>query len=60
MSIYDDKQRETALVEAVKMALQDGAILPLYQQSNAWVMRKNVSYEPRIDERTLAKDVAAQ
>lgn len=60
MSIYDDKQREAALVEAVKMALQDGAILPLYQQSNAWVMRKNVSYEPRIDERTLAKDVTAR
>lgn len=58
MTIYDDKARETALIEAVKVAVADGAIIPLYQQSNAWVMRKGMSYAPRIDERTLAKDIS--
>ena len=58
MMIYDDKAREVALVEAVKVAVKDGAIIPLYQQSNAWVMRKDLSYAPRIDERTLAKDIS--
>ncbi|WP_245408948.1 ABC transporter substrate-binding protein [Rhizobium wuzhouense] len=58
MMIYDEKAREGALVEAVKVAVADGAIIPLYQQSNAWVMRKGLTYAPRIDERTLAKDIA--
>ncbi|TGS10121.1 ABC transporter substrate-binding protein, partial [Mesorhizobium sp. M4B.F.Ca.ET.190.01.1.1] len=58
MTIYDDKARETALVEAVKVAVNDGAIIPLYQQSNAWVTRKGLSYAPRIDERTLVKDIS--
>ncbi|MET3650179.1 peptide/nickel transport system substrate-binding protein [Phyllobacterium ifriqiyense] len=58
MMIYDDKTRESGLVEAVKVAINDGAIIPLYQQSNAWVMRKGISYAPRIDERTLAKDIS--
>ncbi|MBP2557254.1 peptide/nickel transport system substrate-binding protein [Neorhizobium galegae] len=58
MTIYDDKAREAALIEAVKVAVNDAAIIPLYQQSNAWVTRKGLSYAPRIDERTLAKDVS--
>lgn len=58
MTIYDDKTREMALIEAVKVAVSDGAIIPLYQQSNAWVTRKGLSYAPRIDERTLAKDIS--
>jgi peptide/nickel transport system substrate-binding protein len=58
MMIYDDKAREAALIEAVKVAITDGAIIPLYQQSNAWVLRKGLNYAPRIDERTLAKDVS--
>ncbi|MFK3781270.1 ABC transporter substrate-binding protein [Agrobacterium sp. NPDC089420] len=58
MTIYDDKAREAALINAVKIAVNDGAIIPLYQQSNAWVARKGLSYAPRIDERTLAKDIS--
>ncbi|WP_186391471.1 MULTISPECIES: ABC transporter substrate-binding protein [unclassified Pannonibacter] len=57
MTIFDDAKREKALIEAVNAALDDGAVIPLYMQSNAWVMRKGISYAPRIDERTLAKDV---
>jgi peptide/nickel transport system substrate-binding protein len=58
MTIYDDKAREAALIDAVKIAIKDGGIIPLYQQSNAWVMRKGLTYAPRIDERTLAKDIS--
>jgi peptide/nickel transport system substrate-binding protein len=39
------------------MAVTDAAIIPLYHQSNSWAMRKGLSYVPRVDERTLAKDV---
>ncbi|UHD46485.1 ABC transporter substrate-binding protein [Aureimonas altamirensis] len=58
-SLTDENAREAALKEAVTVALDDTAIIPLYLQSNAWVMRKGISYEPRIDERTLAKDITA-
>ncbi|MDR7126429.1 ABC transporter substrate-binding protein [Pseudotabrizicola sp. 4114] len=57
LSIYDDAEREQALIAAVKVALEDGAILPLYQQTNSWAMREGLTYAPRIDERTLAKDI---
>jgi len=57
LTIYDDAEREKALIAAVKVALDDGAVLPLYQQTNTWAMRAGLTYEPRIDERTLAKDV---
>lgn len=57
LTIYDDAERERALIGAVKVALEDGAVLPLYQQTNTWAMRDGLTYEPRIDERTLAKHV---
>lgn len=49
--------REAKLEEAVKLAIEDQAIIPLYQQNNTWGLRDTLTYEPRIDERTLAKDV---
>lgn len=57
ISIVDETEREQALIEAVEFVIEDQAIIPLYQQSNAWAMRDGIDYEPRIDERTLAKDV---
>lgn len=59
MGIIDENQREAALIEAVEFAIGDQAIVPLYQQSNSWALRDGLTYEPRIDERTLAKDVFA-
>jgi peptide/nickel transport system substrate-binding protein len=60
LTIYDDAKREQALIEAVRLALDDGAVIPLYQQTNTWAMREGLSYLPRIDERTLAKDILPQ
>ncbi|WP_180900365.1 ABC transporter substrate-binding protein [Martelella soudanensis] len=57
LQISDDDAREAKLIEAVEFAMEDQAIIPLYQQSNAWAMRNGIDYEPRIDERTVAKDV---
>lgn len=54
---FDDAAREALLIEATRMAVTDAAIIPLYHQSNSWAMRKGLSYVPRVDERTLAKDV---
>ncbi len=60
MSITDSDAREAKLRDAVKLAIEDQAIIPLYQQSNTWGLRDALTYEPRIDERTLAKDVMAK
>jgi peptide/nickel transport system substrate-binding protein len=57
MAISDPAVREAKLQDAVKFAIEDQAIIPLYQQSNTWGLRDSLTYEPRIDERTLAKDV---
>src|SRR5690606_7682369 len=56
ISTVDDAKREAILIDAVEFAIDDQAIIPLYQQSNSWALRDGLSYEPRIDERTLAKD----
>ena len=53
----DDGQREVLLKEAVKMAMDDVAILPLHQLINTWAVRRGLQHEPRADERTRAMDV---
>ena len=54
---FDDAARETMLRDATRLALNDVAIIPLYHQTNSWALRRGLAYEPRLDERTLAKDV---
>ncbi|WP_203073436.1 ABC transporter substrate-binding protein [Falsiroseomonas ponticola] len=54
---FDDAAREAMLREATRLAMEDGAIIPLYHQTNSWALRRGLAYEPRLDERTLAKDV---
>ncbi|PWC27782.1 ABC transporter substrate-binding protein [Teichococcus aestuarii] len=53
----DDAQREKLLQEAVKFAMDDVAVTPLYQLVNTWAVRKGLTYEPRMDERTVAMGV---
>jgi peptide/nickel transport system substrate-binding protein len=53
-SIMDDGQRETALQEATEVAMNDYGIITLWFQVNAWASDKNISYNPRRDEFTLA------
>ncbi|MGX9963659.1 ABC transporter substrate-binding protein [Roseomonas sp. F4] len=54
---FADPEREALLREATTMAMEDAAIIPLYHQTNSWALRRGLTYEPRLDERTLAKDV---
>jgi peptide/nickel transport system substrate-binding protein len=54
----DESKRETYLQDAARIAFkQDHGILPLYFQTTTWALRKGLSYEPRMDEYTLANYV---
>ncbi|MDO9709621.1 ABC transporter substrate-binding protein [Paracraurococcus lichenis] len=53
----DDAQREALLREAVKLAMDDVAIIPMFQLVNTWALRKGLRYEARMDERTTAMAV---
>ncbi|MGE9294817.1 MAG: ABC transporter substrate-binding protein [Puniceicoccales bacterium] len=59
LSTIDDTQREALLIEAVDMAMDDVAIIPLYNQKNMWVVRKGLSMPARQFERTLAHEVTS-
>jgi len=41
----------------VKMAMDDVAIIPLFQLVNSWALRRGLRYEARMDERTVAMGV---
>lgn len=58
LSTLDDKQREQLLVQAVETASADVPMIPLLQLTNFWAVRKGVTFEPRMDERTLAVNAA--
>jgi peptide/nickel transport system substrate-binding protein len=53
----DDAAREKLLQEAVKMAMDDVAIIPLHQLVNTWAVKKGLEHDPRMDERTRAMDI---
>ena len=55
----DDPTREALLREAVKTAMDDQAIIPLFQLVNSWALRRGLTYEARMDERTTAMAVRA-
>ncbi len=54
LSTFDPAQRERLLVQAVEMATNDVAIIPLHQLVNFWATKKSIAYTPRMDERTVA------
>ncbi len=54
LSTFDPAERERLLVQAVEMATNDVAIIPLHQLVNFWATRKSIAYTPRMDERTVA------
>nr|MCV4207138.1 ABC transporter substrate-binding protein [Roseomonas sp. SXEYE001] len=50
----DDEQREKLFQDAVKMAMDDLAFIPLHQLLNFWALKRNLGFEARADERTTA------
>ncbi|MSO55056.1 MAG: ABC transporter substrate-binding protein [Rhodospirillales bacterium] len=53
LSTIDDGKREKLYQDALKIALDDVAAIPLHQQVNTWAMKKGIIYEPRTDEMLL-------
>lgn len=54
MATLDDAAREGLLREAVRVAIADVGIVPLYFQKSIWGHRARVTPTPRADEQTLA------
>ncbi|MDB5371257.1 MAG: transporter substrate-binding protein [Roseomonas sp.] len=57
LGTLDNDAREKLLQEAVKMAMDDAAVIPLHQLVNTWAVRRGLMHDPRMDERTRAMDV---
>ncbi|MBX6375615.1 MAG: ABC transporter substrate-binding protein, partial [Acetobacteraceae bacterium] len=57
VATLDEEQREQLLRQAVQMATDDVAVIPLYQLINIWATRRGLTYAARMDERTIATAV---
>jgi peptide/nickel transport system substrate-binding protein len=54
MAEMDDARREQLLNQAVAAAIQDVAVIPLYNLTNFWAARRGVAYTPTTYDYTLA------
>jgi peptide/nickel transport system substrate-binding protein len=57
MATVDDGAREKLLQEASKTAMRDYGIIPLHFEVTPWAFKKGLSYQPRVDQYTLAMEV---
>lgn len=55
VSTMEEGQRLALLQQAVGMAMEDVAIIPLYQLTNSWAMRRGIVYEASAFDYTQAK-----
>ena len=60
LGTLDEAKREAVAREAMTVAMQDYAAIPLHHQSTSWAMRKGLAYTARTDELTLAYQFRAQ
>jgi peptide/nickel transport system substrate-binding protein len=54
LATLDEGKREAIAREAMTVAMQDYAVIPLHHQMTSWAMRKGLAYTARTDELTLA------
>jgi peptide/nickel transport system substrate-binding protein len=54
LATLDDEKREEILRQAVKLATDEVALMPIHHLKNFWALRRGLVYEPRMDERTIA------
>ncbi len=54
LATVDDRKREALLQEATSAGIGDLGIVPLFFNVNVWAMRRGLTIQPRMDERTLA------
>lgn len=57
MSELDGEKRERMVIDAMRMAMEDVAVVPLHIQTNIWAMRRGLQHSARTDELTRAQDV---
>ena len=57
VATVDDGARAALLAEAMEMAMNDAAVIPLYFEGSAWAFRKDLAYTARLDQFTLAQEV---
>ncbi len=55
LDTVDDAKREALAREAAALTASDVAVVPLYHQVVTWAMKKNIKYQARTDERSLAQ-----
>lgn len=53
----DDDKRSKMLQDASAMAMEDYGILPIQFELSVWAMKKDMRYEGRVDQMTLAQDM---
>ncbi|MDQ1080286.1 ABC transporter substrate-binding protein [Pseudoroseomonas cervicalis] len=53
----NESEREKAMQEAMRLAMQDVAVIPLHTQKSVWGLRRGLTYTARVDEMTLATEV---
>lgn len=54
MVTIDDEERSQLLQQAETIVLDEHGIVPLHYERSAWAMSPKISYEPRVDQYTLA------
>ncbi|WP_431281963.1 ABC transporter substrate-binding protein [Humitalea sp. 24SJ18S-53] len=60
LSTLDDAQRATLLADAVRLAMDDAAVIPLFHLVNVWVARRGLAYDARADEQSWAVGVRSR
>ncbi|WP_137181840.1 ABC transporter substrate-binding protein [Roseomonas sp. AR75] len=56
-TIMDEERREQAIFALVRFSAQQVPMFPLVHLTNVWALKRTLSHEPRMDERTLAMGV---
>ncbi|MFC4167312.1 ABC transporter substrate-binding protein [Teichococcus aestuarii] len=59
LATLDEGARERLHRQAMTLAMEDVALIPLHTQKSVWGLRRGLTYVPRVDEQTLATEVRA-
>lgn len=59
LGTLNDAEREKLHQEAMRIAMQDVAVIPLHTQKSVWGLRRGLTYKARVDEQTTATEVSS-
>ena len=57
MRTFDIEKRRALVAQVGEIAINDVADMPLYFLVNTWAMRKELTYDPRMDEATMPTSI---